>query len=128
MKLIIPEVKREWVSVRDRLPKIPKGDHAVRVLVASYDSAYESVCRGYGHSVHECMFGRWRKSSLFKAARKNDFMELYYGKEALWGPLMEPITHWMYLPDPPQYKYTEGELKRYENSRNRRIRSSLKSD
>jgi hypothetical protein len=129
MKLIIPEVKREWISVKDELPKIPKGDYAVAVLVAKYDSFYESLYRGYGYSVRKGMFGKWKKGEFFKGTRKNDFMELYHSKNSCcWGPTTDPITHWMYLPDPPQYKYTEGELKRYENSRNRRVRNSRKSD
>ena len=129
MKLVVPKVDREWISVKDRLPKIQKGYYAVCVLAAVYDPCYESICRGHGYDVRECLFGKWKKSKLFNAARKNSFMELYHGKESsFWGPIPDPVTHWMYLPDPPQYKYTEGELKRYENSRNSRTRNSRKSN
>ena len=129
MKLVVPKVDREWISVKDALPKIPKGQYAVSVLAAIYDPAYETLARGRGYSVYSCMFGKWKKSKLFKGSRKNDFMEFYYGdEEGVWGPLFEKCTHWMYLPTPPQYQYTEGELKRYENDRNSRIRNSRKSD
>lgn len=116
MKLIIPEGTQKWISVKDKLPKIPKGDYAVAVLVATYDSCYESLCRGYGYNVHEGMFGKRKKNELFKGSKKNDFIELYLGKDFYWGPTIDPVTHWMYLPKPPKYEYTEGELKKFNDS------------
>jgi hypothetical protein len=98
---IIKPPSDEWISVKERLPKIKDGHHAVKVLVAEFDSIYEELCPGHGYSVHECMFGKYPKSELFEASTENDFMALWSGKNSFWGPTGDPVTHWMYLPKPP---------------------------
>ena len=73
----------EWISVKDRLPEIPKGRHAVSVIVAEwYDNKYDVCC---------CMF------------RKGYFYDLGWGQDCTtkWYPIVMPITHWMPMPDPP---------------------------
>lgn len=36
----------KWISVKDRLPEIPPGQHAVSVLAVVYDPCYEEMCPG----------------------------------------------------------------------------------
>lgn len=97
-------MKMKWIKVEDALPIIPEGYYSVKVLVVTFDECYEELNPGKGHQVTDAMFGKWEKSELFEASEKNDFMELYYGQTTFWGPVPDPVTHWMYLPDPPKYK------------------------
>lgn len=94
---------KDWISVNDSFPEIPEGEYAVSVLVAVFDSVYEELNPGNGYEVYECTFGKREKSALFDASKENDFMVLYYGSEDknIWGTTGDPVTHWMYLPDPP---------------------------
>ena len=76
-----------WVSVKDKLPEIPKGKHAVQVLCSVYDPIYEELNPGKGSSVIDCMFGG------------EDFVEFTCGpKGAEWYPVIDEVTHWMYYP------------------------------
>lgn len=99
----------EWIDVRDRLPEIPKDKHAVSVLIAEFDPIYEELNHGHGHIVHECSFGKYPKNDLWEAATENTFMTLYHGVSTYWGPVLDEVTHWMYLPDPPKAKRYDGE-------------------
>jgi hypothetical protein len=93
----------DWISVKDRLPVIPEGLYGVKVIIAEYDPC----CNEY--SVHECMFGKYPKSVLWPASKKNDFMTLYVGKHTCWGPIPDIVTHWMPMPEPPEYVIENGE-------------------
>lgn len=38
----------QWFNAKEKLPKIPEGKHAVRVLVISFDSVFEEISPGHG--------------------------------------------------------------------------------
>jgi len=86
----------EWISVKDRLPEVPEGDMAVHVIVAEYDHG----CNDY--TVHAVMYGNCPKSDTFPSFK--GFMQLYGGANMFWGPLFDEVTHWMYMPEAPEYK------------------------
>lgn len=81
----------KWVSVEDELPKIPEGKHAVSVLVNLFDNVLEELKPGCpGHAVTTMSFD-------------GDFKEIGYAGDGQWGWFVSAglVTHWMYLPDPP---------------------------
>ena len=98
LKLFLEEVKGNvWISVKDRLPVIPKGRYGVPVLVATFDP-------NQGYEVRDCSFGNVKGKKMFGDQTGNDFMEMYIGgsEGTTWGPTGDPVTHWMYLPKPPK--------------------------
>lgn len=125
MKLVVPKkLNMKWISVKDELPKIPKGRYAVAVIVAEFDPGYESLCIGRGFDVIHAMYGkvdnyRKKRMGLFKHwKKKEDFMQLYLGgRDSEWGPFCDEVTHWMYMPKPPKYKYTKQELKKIKEKK-----------
>ena len=94
-------MEMKWISVEDSLPVIPEGDYAVSVLVVSYDPIYNELTNK-GYMVQSVLYGKWDKSVLFKKAEKDGFMTLYFGEDVCWGPVSDLVTHWMYLPEPPE--------------------------
>lgn len=96
----------KWISVEERLPKIPKGKHAISVIVAEFDPCYEELNPGCGYDVHSCMFGKYKKNELFpEECKENQFLCLCYGNNSsFWVPVADIVTHWMYFPKPPKYK------------------------
>lgn len=99
-----------WVSVKDRLPEIPKGRYGVSVLIAEFDHVLEECSPGSGYSISECHYGVTRNrngklSPMFEGTGiEVDFQELYIGGAggSEWGPTGDRVTHWMYLPAPPE--------------------------
>ena len=71
----IDPVKQEWISAKDRLPKIDQ-----KVLV--YDAGDETEI----HVYH----------------LREDLDGLYWDDEGGWAVDFENVTHWMPLPEPPK--------------------------
>lgn len=86
----------EWISVKDMLPEIQEGYNVVAVLVAEYDHCEP------GYNVHSVMYGNCPKTDYFD--EYTGFMQLYGGADMFWGPLHDEVTHWMYMPEAPEYK------------------------
>jgi hypothetical protein len=112
----------EWISVKDRLPEIPKGKYGLRVLVCEYDSVFDEcsfgnnktnlpISNGEGCTVREVHYGtiydrNGKCGSTFNPELGQfQFMELFegYDPNCDWIPLMDQVTHWCYLPKPPPY-------------------------
>jgi hypothetical protein len=97
----------EWISVEDALPVIPEGNYGIQVIAAVFDKIYEEINPGNGYSVYQISFHKisdedrrkwgWRKDIT------EDFMERYEGTEVEYGPVMDEVTHWCYMPEPPKY-------------------------
>lgn len=99
-----------WISVKDKLPEIPKGKYGIQVLIAEFDDIFEEINPGYGYSVTAATYGSTKDRNgkpvsewyTHEAAPEFDFMQLYYGEKSYeWGPTSDVVTHWMYLPAPP---------------------------
>ena len=92
-RLKIMNKKRDhmnWISVTDSLPSMPSDKCGITVLVAVYDSVYEEICPGRGYDVMTMMFDG------------TNFLEYIVGKNyGFYIPAGDPVTHWMYLPEPP---------------------------
>jgi hypothetical protein len=98
-----------WISVKDRLPVIPKGKYGIPVLVAEFDHVYEEINPTHGYAVRCKSYGKLRKRDgellphFAGTTLEEDFMDLHIGGEhgASFGPCADEITHWQYLPAPP---------------------------
>lgn len=104
----------EWISVNDDLPVIPEGKHAVRVIVATFDSVYDELSGGNGYSVYQVFYGPTKDKKFFNPdSLEFDFYEGYYGyKEFDYGPTGDPVKHWMYFPEPPKIKVNYGNFRK----------------
>ena len=96
----------KWIKVTDELPKIPKGKHAVSVLVCEYDPIYDedendpTKSRKMGLYVNRFVsYGKYR--DYITGLDIFGFCEML--NEGGWCPPTDQITHWMYLPEPPDY-------------------------
>ena len=137
-------MEMNWISVRDALPVIPKDRFAVSVIVVLYDPIEASgrwarahpnplcgvsVFHGsysyvrypdplpeylvkLGHKPRE-IISRW-----FEGTNKEmDFTSYVEGpKGSEVSPFFDPVTHWMYFPEPPKdydyeryFGYTESD-------------------
>ena len=76
----------QWISVKDRIPEIPDGQSGICVIVAVFDDVYEKINPGHGYEVYEANF------------YKGQFETLADGE---WFPIVDEVTHWMFLPNPP---------------------------
>jgi hypothetical protein len=95
-----------WIDVDDRLPIIPEGKYGIRVIVATFDPIYDEIS-GDGYEVYQASYSYTKGRSMYKNSDlKEDFMTLYIGGKAHseYGPIGDPVTHWMYLPKPPKEK------------------------
>lgn len=89
-----------WIPVDLALPEIPKGRHAVHVLVNAHDPCYEECCPGHGSAVESAMFMKspdmsepWFHCMLLSMNRHET------SKFAGWAPHHDEITHWAYWPE-----------------------------
>ena len=98
---------KEWISVEEALPIIPKGSYGIPVLAVTFDHEYvedqdDALC---GYDVQELQYGIMSERSrrvLDHDDLKHDFLELYVGNgKSEWGPPVCSVTHWRYLPEPP---------------------------
>jgi hypothetical protein len=82
-----------WISVNDRLPEIPEGNHAVSVLCSVHDPMYEEINPGHGSSTYTGVSWDGEK-----------FKTLGLGGNGHWGwfEIVDIVTHWMYVPKPFQ--------------------------
>ncbi len=101
----------QWNSVIDGLPDIPKDKYGISVLVVQFDPTYEELSPGNGQTVTSVIYS-------YLTNRKNEpinanfdaieignagFITLAHGpRGAEWFPCVDEITHWMYLPEPPE--------------------------
>ena len=88
----------KWISIKDELPKIPKGKHGIVVIAAVFDKIYEEINPGHGYTVQILQFSDGKFLDLTIGPNGWDFMEM-----------LDPVTHWMYLPKPPTLSYDKGE-------------------
>lgn len=71
----------QWIKISEKLPESPSTG-AIPVIVASYNSTRKIWHIGYAEF------------------QKNNFYDLYNERIPIDGPDWS-ITHWMYLPGPP---------------------------
>lgn len=109
----------KWIRVIDELPVIPKDRYAVSIIGATFDPCFHDVCREHdtfkaGYSVNR--YVSWTIREEFSS--EPDFYEPL--SDDSWIPMCDPITHWMYLPKPPEFdaEVLNPIFKRYhENAR-----------
>jgi len=79
-----------WISVDDELPELPIGRHSIPVLVIMVDPVFEEMHPGGGATTELCLFDG------------KQFLELGTNGNCGWKflPTSDPITHWMYKPEP----------------------------
>ena len=112
----------KWKRITDELPVVPIDRYGVKVLICAYDSVFEEISPGRGLSVSDAHYGtitdrNGKVLEMFEGAdiTKLHFQTLYYGQDKsgkntdFWGPVPDKVTHWMYYPEPPQYK-TEHDI------------------
>lgn len=106
----------KWIRCIDQMPEIPEGRQSVRVLMAEFDPCYAEIQYldhgrlSGGYSVtdgiyaivserHEMIHG-----SIYPVGSKT-FMSLYIGGDKVteWGLPGDEVTHWMYIPEAPEY-------------------------
>jgi len=84
----------EWTRVEDGKPYIPKGKHGVLVLVVQRDETFEEMVGEPRPMVNEMLYmetGEWHGMLL----NGN-------GEFVRYAQTIDKVTHWMYLPDPPE--------------------------
>ena len=79
-----------WISVDDELPQVPEGKHSISLLLSVFDPVLEKVFPGRGAATIEGNYD----GKVFKILVSGD---TFY-------PIVDIVTHWMYLPEPVQIK------------------------
>ena len=105
-----------WKRVIDELPVIPEGRYGIQVLVAEFDACYDECINSQGfernaYSVHSVGYSiiDYKRMPMFEGSIYPDgsetFTTMYIGagKDAEFGPTGDIVTHWMYMPEPPEY-------------------------
>ena len=101
----------EWIPTSERMPEIPKGKYGITVLVVEFDHVYEEIEPGSGQEVVSKMYARYHDrddvpiNDSFAKAKIGEcgFIETLYGPKGIeWGHCVNNITHWMYMPEPPE--------------------------
>lgn len=83
----------EWISVEEKLPKIPEGKHGISVLAVEFDPVYAEINKKYKGDVREILFTKkYGWTDMLMGMKHNDVDFTY---------CCHPITHWMPLPEPP---------------------------
>jgi hypothetical protein len=83
-----------WIRTKDELPVIPEGKYGISVIVACFDPCYDEINSGKGYHIN-------RYVSYSTGEYGPDFYEPTTNDE--WMPVVDYVTHWMYLPKPPEY-------------------------
>ena len=78
----------KWISVNKSLPEIPEGKYGISVLCSLQYTGYEQCSPGYGSHVSE--LGYFKNEGFG-----------YFGENGEY-PILDIITHWMYMPEPFQ--------------------------
>lgn len=96
-----------WISVKDRLPQIPKGMYGVSVIVATFDPVLAEDGKN-GYTVTDGHYGslRDREGKLLPAfegtTKEFDFKDLHNGAgKVYWGPTADQVRFWMPMPEHP---------------------------
>ncbi len=86
--LALPQTEKGegWVSVKERLPEIPEGSHAIGVLLATFDP---------GDGSTSIQWASWDGVEFAQLWGKR-------GETFAWEDVHDQITHWQPLPSPPQ--------------------------
>jgi hypothetical protein len=104
----------KWISVKDALPVIPENNYGVSVLVAEYDEMYHESCGPKGaYTVYEVSYFKLDErhqrgwESVYGSSEnmpKEDFVTTFSNGagDSYPGPIIDEVTHWMYLPEPPE--------------------------
>lgn len=104
-----------WIRVIDELPVIPKDKYGIAVLVAEFDPCYHecSSIPNNGYSVNCISYNivNYKQMPEFVGSIYPDgepaFMTMGIGGRSkygyVWMPTSDEVTHWMYMPKPPEY-------------------------
>jgi hypothetical protein len=84
----------KWNRVLDCKPQIPEGKYGVSCIVASFDPCYDEINHGMGYTVTTMVY----KNNVYDS---EGFYQL--DSENEWHPAFDVVTHWMYLPEAPEY-------------------------
>ena len=83
----------EWISVKDRLPKVPEGYWCVEILVLyQFDDSWHCRVMSYCDGTENVLN---RQKGWYPALGDADFLDQFVDHVA-------GLTHWMYLPKPPK--------------------------
>lgn len=100
-----PRSTGNWISVKDKLPIVPKDRHCVSVIIATYDKQYAECCDDpmSAWEVDAVLYGYIHDLKMFDGSRREaDFMTQWdNGSERTWGPVGDPVYFWQYMPEAP---------------------------
>ena len=82
----------EWIEVAKEKPIVPEGRHAVSVIIAIYDPVYAEGKEdpNSGYDVYQAVY-----------TKEGIFQDLVSKQFESWYEINDEITHWMYMPKPP---------------------------
>jgi hypothetical protein len=81
----------QWISVKSQLPEVPESAFCVPVLVADFNNGDE-------YAVYEASYGYLTE---FKES-KHFITQYHVADNAYIDITVDTVTHWMYLPEPPE--------------------------